>query len=308
MDLYNQSIISAKQFSRESVEELINLSLKIEANKKDYEQSMRGKVMAVLFFEPSTRTRLSFESAMLRLGGSVLGFPSDETSSVKKGETLADTIRTVSNYADIIVIRHKNDGAAKLAQKFSSVPIINAGSGAQEHPTQGLLDCLTIKDLKGTLDDLNVGLIGDLKYGRTVHSLAIFLSYFKTRMYFISPEQLSMQYRINDFLMHNQAQFKETRRFQQTLDILDVVYMTRIQKERFSDIEEYNKVKDAYILTKEELKFMKKDAIILHPLPRVNEISADVDDDPRAKYFQQTNYGLMMRKALIGSILEKNYS
>ena len=171
---------------------------------------------------------------MLRLGGSVLGFSSDESSSVKKGETLADTIRTVSNYADLIVIRHDKDGAAKLAQKFSKVPIINAGSGAQEHPTQGLLDCLTIRHLKGTIDSLNVGLIGDLKYGRTVHSLAIFLSYFKTNQYFISPEQLSMQHRVIEHLVRRQTLFKETKRFHQTLDILDVIYMTRIQKEAVS--------------------------------------------------------------------------
>jgi aspartate carbamoyltransferase catalytic subunit len=305
MDFFNQSIISAKQFNREDVERLLNFAESIEKNKDKYANLLRGKVMATLFFEPSTRTRLSFESAMLRLGGSILGFSSDESSSVKKGETLADTIRTVSSYADIIVIRHDKDGAAKFAQKFSSVPIINAGSGAQEHPTQGLLDCLTIKALKGTLDNLNIGLIGDLKYGRTVHSLALFLSYFNSNQYFISPEQLTMQPRVLDYLMHQHTPFKETKRFHQTLELLDVIYMTRIQKERFADIEEYNKVKDAYILTPNELKLMKKDAIIMHPLPRVNEISSEVDADPRAKYFEQTYYGLMLRKALIAAILEK---
>lgn len=305
MEFYNQDIISAKQFDREKVEKLIKLAKKIEANKEKYSTLLKGKVMAALFFEPSTRTRLSFESAFAYLGGKVIGFSSAASSSVKKGETLADTIRTVANYADIIVIRHSKEGAAKLAQQFSDVPIVNAGNGSQEHPTQGLLDCLAIHDLKGTLDELNIGLIGDLKYGRTVHSLAHLLSNFNSNLYFISPEQLQMQYRVKDSLRLKNNNFKETTNFKDTLPLLDVVYMTRIQKERFGDIEEYDKVKNAFILTPEEMKSVKDDAIILHPLPRVNEISPEIDSDPRAKYFEQTYHGLMMRKALLASILLK---
>lgn len=299
-------VISAKQFQRPDVESLMDLALTIEKNKEKFSQILQGKVMATLFFEPSTRTRLSFESAMLRLGGSVMGFSEAGTSSVKKGETLADTIRTVANYADIIVIRHSKEGAAKLAQQFSDIPIINAGNGSQEHPTQGLLDILTIKDLKGSLDNLNVGLIGDLKYGRTVHSLAHFFSRFNSNLYFISPEQLKMQYRVKDSLKLKETPFQETDNFYDTLPLLDVIYMTRIQKERFADLEEYDKVKNMFILTEKELKRIKKDAIILHPLPRVNEIDPVIDADPRAQYFPQTYYGLMMRKAIIASILLKD--
>ncbi|MHA1776304.1 MAG: aspartate carbamoyltransferase [Promethearchaeota archaeon] len=306
MDFYNMDVISAKQFNREDIEELIRLAKTIEKDKANYAQLLQGKVMATLFFEPSTRTRLSFESAMLHLGGRVLGFSEAGTSSVKKGETLADTIRTVANYADTIVIRHKKEGAAKLAQEFSEIPIINAGNGSQEHPTQALLDMLTIQDLKGTLDNLKVGLIGDLKYGRTVHSLAHLFSKFNSELYFISPEQLKMQYRVIDSLKLKKVQFTETSNFKEALSKLDVIYMTRIQKERFADLEEYDKVKDMFILTHDDLKRIKKDAIILHPLPRVNEIDPKIDKDPRAQYFKQTYYGLMMRKAILASILLKN--
>jgi len=302
-EFYMQDFISAKQFTRESIEKLIHFALKIEGNKTHYAKLLEGKVIANLFFEPSTRTRLSFESAGAYLGAKNIGFSSAGTTSVKKGETLADTIRTVANYADLIVIRHPKEGAAKLAQKFSKVPIINAGNGSQEHPTQGLLDLLAISELKGGLDNLNVGLIGDLKYGRTVHSIAHLFSNFKSNMYFISPEQLKMQYRVKHSLRLKKTPFKETKHFKETLPLLDVIYMTRIQKERFADLEEYDKVKNAFILTKEELSIIKDDAVILHPLPRVNEISPEVDSDPRAKYFEQTYYGLMMRKAILASIL-----
>ncbi|MHA1744880.1 MAG: aspartate carbamoyltransferase [Promethearchaeota archaeon] len=304
-DFYMQDIISAKQFTRESIKKLIQLAQKIEENKAQarYAKMLEGKVIANLFFEPSTRTRLSFESAGAYLGAKNIGFSSAGTTSVKKGETLADTIRTVANYADLIVIRHPKEGAAKLAQKFSKVPIINAGNGSQEHPTQGLLDLLAILELKGSLDNLNIGLIGDLKYGRTVHSIAHLFSNFKSNLYFISPEQLKMQYRVKDSLRLKKTPFKETKHFKETLPLLDVIYMTRIQKERFADIEEYDKVKNAFILTKDEMSIIKEDAVILHPLPRVNEISPEVDTDPRAKYFEQTYYGLMMRKAILASIL-----
>lgn len=306
MDFLNNDIISAKQYSREDIEKLIDLALKIENNKEKYSNLLQGKIMAALFFEPSTRTRLSFESAMNYLGGRVIGFSSAGVTSVKKGETLADTIQTIANYSDLIVIRHKKEGAAKLAQKFSNVPIINAGNGSQEHPTQGLLDVLAISELKKTVDGLNIGLIGDLKYGRTVHSLAHLLSNFKVNLYFISPTQLKMQYRVKDALTQKKASFTETTDFKETLPLLDVIYMTRIQKERFGDLEEYDKVKNAFILKKKTMKLVKDDAIILHPLPRVNEISPKIDLDPRAKYFEQTYYGLMMRKAIIASILLKN--
>ena len=306
MDFFKSDIISAKQYSSEDIERLIDLALKIEKDKGKYSKLLQGKIMAALFFEPSTRTRLSFESAMNYLGGSVIGFSSAGVSSVKKGETLADTIRTVANYSDLIVIRHDKEGAAKLAQKFSDIPIINAGNGSQEHPTQGLLDVLAINELKKTVDGLNIGLIGDLKYGRTVHSLAHLLSNFKVNLYFISPTQLKMQHRVKDALTQKKTNFTETTEFKETLPKLDVIYMTRIQKERFGDLEEYDKVKNAFILTKKTLKLVKKDAIILHPLPRVNEISPEIDADPRAKYFKQTYYGLMMRKAIIASILLKS--
>ncbi len=305
MDFYNQSIISAKQFSREDIEYVIEVAEKIENNKEDYQNLLQGKIMATLFFEPSTRTRLSFESSMLRLGGKVLGFSTSDVSSVKKGETLADTIRTVSNYTDVIVIRHSLEGAAKLADKFANVPIINGGSGSKEHPTQALLDVVTMFEQKKTLDGLNIGLIGDLKYGRTVHSLAFMLSNFDVNLYFISPKQLRMQYRVTDQLMRKHVSYKVTKKFKSTLPILDVIYMTRIQKERFPDVEEYEKVKNAFILGQEELKLVKEDAIIMHPLPRVNEISPEIDSDPRAVYFKQTYYGLMLRKALLALILSK---
>ncbi len=300
---YMSDVISGKQYNRQEIEYLLNLANQIEAKKEECKTLLQGKVMASLFFEPSTRTRLSFESAFSYLGGKVIGFSSAGSSSVKKGETLADTIRTVANYADIIVIRHPKDGAAKLAQQFSKVPIINAGNGSQEHPTQGLLDLLSIFNFKNTLDHLNIGLIGDLKFGRTVHSLAYLLSNYKTNLYFISPDRLKMQYRVKDTLTARKTPFKETKHFTKTLPLLDVVYMTRIQKERFADMEEYDKVKDAFILTQEELKLIKDDAIILHPLPRVNEISPKIDSDPRAKYFDQTYSGLMMRKAIIAALL-----
>lgn len=303
---YRQDIISAKQFSRQDVEYLIDLASRIEAQKTKFLDILYGKVVATLFFEPSTRTRLSFESACAYLGAKCIGFSSPMNSSIEKGETLADTIRTVSHYADAIVIRHPNEGAAKFAQEMSSVPIINAGNGSQEHPTQGLLDLLTISKLKGTLDNLNIGLIGDLRYGRTVHSLAYLFSQFNSHLYFISPEQLQLQFRVKDTLISRNTPFIETVNFRASLPNLDVVYMTRIQKERFPDLEEYDKVKNAFILEQQDLKWIKDDAIILHPLPRVNEISPEIDSDPRAKYFDQTGYGLMMRKALIASVLVEN--
>lgn len=299
-------ILSAKAFSREEILFLLAQGTKM----KDHPpgEILRGKVLATLFFEPSTRTRLSFESAMLRLGGGVLGFHSSDVSSIKKGETLADTIRTVNSYADVIAMRHDREGAAHLASQFSRVPIINAGSGGQEHPTQALLDMLCIQNERGTIDGLNIGLVGDLKYGRTVHSLALLLSNFNVNLYFISPPALRMRFRVIDVLQTRgmegkPVKFKETEKLKRLLPILDVLYMTRIQKERFTDPEEYEKVKGVYVLDRKAAETLKKDAIIMHPLPRVDEITPDVDELPNAIYFKQTQYGLWMRQALLALVL-----
>lgn len=309
-------IISSTQFNRNDLEYIMDVAIDIENNSEKYQDLLKGKILATLFFEPSTRTRLSFESAMLRLGGNVIGFSSEEVSSVKKGETIADTIRTVSNYCDVIAMRHSKDGAAALASKFTKKPIINAGSGSGEHPTQALLDLLTIRTEFGKIDGLNIGLIGDLKYGRTVHSLSILLSNYDVNLYLISPDSLKMQFRVMDYIQRKGLdgsnspenlvmKIKETKRFRQTLPLLDVIYMTRIQKERFPDLEEYERVKDAFELKASDLELLKANAKIMHPLPRVTEIKPDVDDSPHAIYFKQTYYGLMMRKALLALILGK---
>jgi aspartate carbamoyltransferase catalytic subunit len=307
MDFRGQDILSTKQFTREEIEYLLSVARYIEAHKERYVDLLRGKVVATLFFEPSTRTRLSFESAVHRLGGNVIGFSSAESSSSKKGETLADTIRTVSNYCDAIVMRHASDGAARLAARFSSVPVINAGSGAEEHPTQALLDLLAIQELSGRIDGLSVGLCGDLKYGRTVHSLAYLLTNYNVNLYLIAPDQLKMQYRVTEYLRRKQKLFKETPRFQATIPILDVLYMTRIQQERFPDPDEYERIRNIYVLNHELLQTMRQDAILLHPLPRVEEIHPECDADPRAKYFQQTYHGLMLRKALLALVLGEQF-
>ena len=302
--LEGNDIISAKQFSKEDLEYLIDWAIKIEQDKKKYSECMKGTIMGTLFYEPSTRTRLSFESAMLRLGGSVTGFSSAKVSSVKKGETLADTIRTVSNYTDLIVLRHNKDGSANHAARFSNVPVINAGSGSGEHPTQSLLDLLTIKQECGKVDGLNIGLIGDLKFGRTVHSLTYLLANYDVNLYLISPQSLKMQYRVMDYVQRKgNVNITETTDFLEIIPKLDVIYMTRIQKERFPDPEEYDQVKDIFKFEKKQLSSLKPNAKIMHPLPRVNEISPEIDESPHAIYFKQTYYGLMMRKAIIGLVM-----
>ncbi|MHA1110263.1 MAG: aspartate carbamoyltransferase [Promethearchaeota archaeon] len=302
--LVGNDIISAKQFSREDLEYLLDWAIKIEQNKKKYSECMKGTIMGTLFYEPSTRTRLSFESAMLRLGGSVTGFSSAKVSSVKKGETLADTIRTVSNYTDLIVLRHNKDGSASHAARFSDVPVINAGSGSGEHPTQSLLDLLTIQQECGEVDGLNIGLIGDLKFGRTVHSLTYLLANYDVNLYLISPQSLKMQYRVMDYVQgKGNVHITETRDFIENVPKLDVIYMTRIQKERFPDQEEYDQVKDVFKFEKKHISLLKPNAKIMHPLPRVNEISPEIDDSSHAIYFKQTYYGLMMRKAIIGLVM-----
>jgi len=298
---FSNGIISAKQFSREDIDYILKKGKEMINIKNS--NLLQGKILATLFFEPSTRTRLSFESAMYRLGGNVIGFHSSDVSSIKKGETIADTIRTVENYSDCIVMRHSLEGAATLAAKFAKIPIINAGSGSGEHPTQALLDLLTISEEIGPLDGLNIGLMGDLKYGRTVHSLSILLSNYNVNVYFISPVQLRMRNRDKDFLQQRQINYKEIINYRKILSILDVLYMTRIQKERFVDSEEYEKIKNYYHFMKEDLKETKDNFRLLHPLPRITEISPDVDNSEKAIYFKQTSYGIPMRKALLAELM-----
>ena len=303
-DFKNQHILSARDFTREEIDFILEIGKKMVNNK--YSKLLDNKIMAALFFEPSTRTRLSFESAMLRLGGKVIGFQTRDVSSVKKGESIADTIRTVENYSDIIVIRHPLEGVARMAAKFSSIPIINGGSGSAEHPTQALLDLFTIKEECGTIDGLNIGLCGDLKYGRTVHSLAYLFSNYNINLYLISPASLKMRFRITDWLYDKKMKFKETEKFKEILPILDILYMTRIQEERFLEPEEYEKVKDVYVLTKKDLDNTKENFRLMHPLPRVGEISPDIDKSPKAIYFKQMKYGLYLRMALLALVLKGN--
>jgi aspartate carbamoyltransferase catalytic subunit len=299
---FAEGIISAKQFNREDIEYILKKSKELISERNS--NRLKGKILATLFFEPSTRTRLSFESAMYRLGGNVIGFHSGDVSSIKKGESIADTIRTVENYSDCIVMRHSLEGAARMASKFARVPIINAGSGSGEHPTQALLDILTITEEFGSLDGLNIGLMGDLKYGRTVHSLSILLSYFDVNVYFISPVELKMRNRDKDFLQQRHMNYKEITDYRKILDTLDILYMTRIQKERFIDLEEYEKVKGFYIFRQDDLAHTKEEFRLLHPLPRITEISSDIDESKKAIYFKQTFYGIPMRKALLTELMK----
>jgi aspartate carbamoyltransferase catalytic subunit len=263
---------------------------------------LKGKILANLFFEPSTRTRLSFEAAMLKLGGSTIGFAEAEIASVRKGENLADTIRTVENYADIIALRHPLEGAAKLAAEFSKIPILNAGSGAEEHPTQALMDLYTLQKEKGKIDGLKIALVGDLRYGRTVHSLAYALSLYNIELYLISPESLRMRHEVIRAIKSKISIIEDTN-LEKIIPQIDVLYVTRIQKERFPDLAEYAKVKGIYKIDLKTLKSAKKDLIILHPLPRVDEIAAEVDSTPQARYFQQVWNGIVVRMALLALVL-----
>jgi len=301
-DKFKEGIISARDFTRDDIEYILKKAREMIRN-HNKSHLLNGKILATLFFEPSTRTRLSFESAMYRLGGNVIGFHSSDVSSIKKGESIADTIRTVENYSDGIVIRHNLEGAAILASKFSNVPIINAGSGSGEHPTQALLDLLTITQEGHELDGLNIGIMGDLKYGRTVHSLAVLLSNFDANIYFISPKELMLRNRDKDLLQQRNVKYKELTQYRDILNILDILYMTRIQKERFADIEEYERVKDAFVFTKEDLLETNDNFRLMHPLPRVTEISPDVDDSEKSIYFKQTYYGIPMRMAILAELL-----
>lgn len=297
--------MSPLDFSVEELDRLMDLAVDIEANPARYAHACEGKKLATLFYEPSTRTRLSHEAAMLNLGGSVLGFSSAESSSAAKGESVSDTIRTVSCYADICAMRHPKEGAPMVACQHSSIPVINAGDGGHQHPTQTLTDLLTIRNLKGRLSDMTIGLCGDLKFGRTVHSLIhALVRYTGIRFILISPEELRLPgYIRSDVLDKGNVPYKEVVRLEDALPKLDLLYMTRVQKERFFNEEDYVRMKDFYILDSKKMEWAPKDMYVLHPLPRVNEISVEVDTDPRAAYFKQTKYGVYIRMALILTLL-----
>ncbi|MDR0709453.1 MAG: aspartate carbamoyltransferase [Spirochaetaceae bacterium] len=303
--LKGRHLIEPGDLSLEEMEGLFALAEKIETEESYLREACRGKLLAALFFEPSTRTRLSFEAAMMRLGGSCLGFAEPSSSSAVKGESLADTIRVVSLYADAIVMRNPKEGAALLASQYSAVPVINAGDGGHHHPTQTLTDLLTIRRLRHSIAGLNVGFCGDLKFGRTVHSLAKALSrYPEMRMVFISPEELRIpDYISGGILGKAGVPYTETGSLEKVIGGLDVLYMTRVQRERFFNEEDYIRLKDSYILDTEKMSLAKKDLIVLHPLPRVNEIAVEVDNDPRAAYFKQAGYGMFVRMALLASVL-----
>ena len=300
-------LMSPLDFSKEELDDLLTLASDIEKNPKKYAHVCDDKRLATCFYEPSTRTRLSFEAAMMNLGGKVLGFSSAGSSSAAKGESVADTIRVISCYADICAMRHPKEGAPLVASMASSIPVINAGDGGHQHPTQTLTDLLTIRSLKGRLDNLTIGLCGDLKFGRTVHSLieALVLRYSNVKFVLISPEELRVpSYIREDILEKNNVEFEEVERLEDALPKLDILYMTRVQKERFFNEEDYVRMKDFYILDKQKMELAPKDMYILHPLPRVNEIAVEVDDDPRAAYFKQAQYGVYVRMALILRLLE----
>ena len=298
-------LMSPLDFSVEELDKLLDLANDIEAHPEKYAHKCDGKKLATCFYEPSTRTRLSFETAILNLGGSVLGFHSADSSSASKGESVSDTIRVISCYADICAMRHPKEGAPLVASEKSRIPVINAGDGGHQHPTQTLADLLTIRSIKGRLNNITIGFCGDLKFGRTVHSLInALIRYDNVRIVLISPEELKVpDYVRDDVLRANNIEFKEVEKLEDAMGELDVLYMTRVQKERFFNEEDYVRLKDFYILTKEKMELAKDDMIVLHPLPRVNEISVDVDDDPRACYFRQAQYAVYVRMALILTLL-----
>jgi aspartate carbamoyltransferase catalytic subunit len=297
----NKSLVSINDYTKDEYLRILELAASFEKN--PIQDILKNKLVATLFYEPSTRTRLSFETAVNRLGGRVIGFSDSSSSSVTKGETLKDTIKIVSSYCDLIVMRHPLEGAARYASEVSSVPVINAGDGANQHPSQTLLDLYSIYKTQGKLDNLNIFLVGDLKYGRTVHSLLIAMSQFNATFYFIAPEELKMPDEYKMHLDNLGLKYYEYRDFDEIIDKADIVYMTRVQKERFSDPIEYEKVKNSFVLKSSMLKGSKSNMRILHPLPRVNEISLDVDDDEKAYYFQQATNGVYTRQAIIASIL-----
>ncbi len=298
-------LMNPLDFSVEELDKLFDLANDIEANPEKYAHACAGKKLATCFYEPSTRTRLSFEAAMLNLGGQVLGFSDAGSSSAAKGESVSDTIRIVSCYADICAMRHPKEGAPMVAASRSKIPVINAGDGGHQHPTQTLTDLLTIRSLRGSLNGFTIGLCGDLKFGRTVHSLInALVRYHDIRFIFISPPELRVPDYITDMLKERNISYEEVIRLEDCMPQLDLLYMTRVQKERFFNEEDYVRLKNFYILDKEKLTLAKEDMLILHPLPRVNEISVEVDDDPRAVYFKQAQYGVYVRMALILTLLE----
>ena len=301
-------LLSPLDLSVTELEDLLNLARDISKDPKKYSHVCDGKKLATLFYEPSTRTRLSFEAAMLNLGGSVLGFSSANSSSASKGESVADTIRVISCYADICAMRHPKEGAPMVAASKSSIPVINAGDGGHQHPTQTLTDLMTIRELRGSLDNFTIGLCGDLKFGRTVHSLINSLVRYKNvKFVLISPKELRIpDYIRDDVLKANQAEFIEMENLEDAMPELNILYMTRVQRESFFSEDEYLRMKDFYILDKSKMALAKEDMNVLHPLPRVNEISVDIDDDPRAAYFKQVQFGVYVRMALIMTLLGLN--
>ena len=298
-------LMSPLDLSVEELEHLLDLANDIEQNPEKYAHACDGKKIATLFYEPSTRTRLSFEAAMMNLGGKALGFSSADSSSASKGESVSDTIRVISCYADICAMRHPKEGAPMVAAEKSGIPVINAGDGGHQHPTQTLTDLMTIRELRGSLDNFTIGLCGDLKFGRTVHSLIRSLIRYKNvKFILISPKELRVpDYIREDVLIHNNVEFEEVERLEDVIPQLDILYMTRVQKERFFSEDEYLRMKDFYILNKEKMAAAKDNMYVLHPLPRVNEISVEIDDDPRAAYFKQVQFGVYVRMALILTLL-----
>ncbi|MDU4670994.1 MAG: aspartate carbamoyltransferase [Finegoldia magna] len=302
--LKNRNLINADDFNVEEINEILNLAEEIIKSPSDFSNLCNGKILGTLFFEPSTRTRLSFESAIHRLGGDCIGFSESASSSTSKGESLADTIRTVSNYTDIIAMRNPKEGSAVLASSYAEVPLINAGDGGHQHPTQTLTDLLTIWMTKKRLNNMTIGLCGDLKFGRTVHSLIKAMSrYQNNKFVLISPEELQVPDYIKIFLKSKNIEFKEVEKMEDVIGELDVLYMTRVQRERFFNEADYVRLKDSYILDNDKMKLATEDLAVLHPLPRVNEIATEVDSDPRAVYFKQVRYGVIVRMALILKLL-----
>ena len=302
--LKNRNLINADDFNVEEINEILNLAEEIIKSPSDFSNLCNGKILGTLFFEPSTRTRVSFESAIHRLGGDCIGFSESASSSTSKGESLADTIRTVSNYTDIIAMRNPKEGSAVLASSYAEVPLINAGDGGHQHPTQTLTDLLTIWMTKKRLDNMTIGLCGDLKFGRTVHSLIKAMSrYENNKFVLISPEELQVPDYIKIFLKSKNIEFKEVEKMEDVIGELDVLYMTRVQRERFFNEADYVRLKDSYILDNDKMKLATEDLAVLHPLPRVNEIATEVDSDPRAVYFKQVRYGVIVRMALILKLL-----
>ncbi len=302
MTFEGRDLVSIKDLSKSEIDHILSIADLMEPMAKEGSDVLKGKIMATLFFEPSTRTKISFESAMLRLGGNYLGFAEPKLTSIEKGENLADTIRVIENYSDIIVLRHPLEGASRLASDFANIPVVNAGSGSEEHPTQALLDLYTIRQEFKKIDGLTVALVGDLRYGRTVHSLAYALSHYNVKLYLISPDLLKMRKEVLEEI-DGEIEVIEKKNLEKVLPETDVVYMTRIQKERFPDLAEYELMKGSYRLNRDDLKQAKRKAIVMHPLPRVDEISFDVDDTYHARYFKQTYFGLLIRMALISLIL-----